>query len=572
MKPHAGTRRGPGPHGRSRLLLPTLQGYPPAWLSPDIVAGLTLLAIAVPEQMATARLAFMPAPAGLYAFVAGSLMIALFGATGQMSVGADSTIAPVVATGVATVAVAGSPHYQHVVAATALAVGVMLLVVGLLRLGWVADFISAPVVTGILAGIGLEILVRQIPAVLGLPGGGTSTVSRVGKLIHQLPQTNGWTVGIGVVVLAVIVVSEKVNRRIPGALIGLVVSVVAVAALGLRHRGVQVIGAVPVALPALGPPRVPAHVLLHLTGTALTVAFVCVVQTAATARSLGTGNTASANLDKDLTGVGAANLVTGLIGSFPVNSSPPRSTVVAASGGRSQMASLVAAAGMLLVIAVATGLLSRLPEATLAAILIFVATRMFHVKDLRAMRRFDLVEYALALITMAAVALFGIELGVLVALGLSLAQRTRIAARPPDAIMGREPGTDHWIAEGAAGPTEQIPGVLVYLLLAPLWFGNAQYVVERISSLIDSAPQPIHALVLDAAGVSDIDFTGAQALHALLVRLRSRGVAVAVARASGLVPTDLQRSTLLADIGPDHVFENVEAAVESVGAARPEAP
>ena len=217
--------------GRTLPLLLTLQGYQASWLSDDVIAGLTLAAIAVPEQMATARLANMPALTGLYAFIAGSLMIAAFGASRQMSVGADSTIAPVVAAGVVTVAAVGTPQYQHLVACMAIAVGAILVLAGLLKLGWIADFISTPVVTGILAGIAVEILVRQLPSVLGVPGGGSSTLDRVRHIARQLPQINGWTLGLAATVLVVMVIAERIDRRIPGALIGLVASSVALALL-----------------------------------------------------------------------------------------------------------------------------------------------------------------------------------------------------------------------------------------------------------------------------------------------------------------------------------------------------
>ena len=543
------------------FLLPGLQGYRTAWLGTDVVAGLTLVAIAVPEQMATARLANLPAITGLYAFVAGSLMIALLGASRQMSVGADSTIAPVFAAGVVTVAAVGSPDYVHLVSFLALVVGVVLVAVGLFKLGWIADFISTPVVTGILAGIAIEIFVRQIPSVLGVPGGGTSTVDRVRHLLHQLHQANTWTIVLAAGVLAVIVVAEKIDRRVPGALIGLAMSLAASRAFGLKAHGVTVLGTIPRALPSLRPPPVPLAHVAALAGTALTVAFVCVVQTAATARSLGSGGGATENLDHDLIGVGAANLLAGLIRTFPVNASPPRSAVVSAAGGRSQMASVVAAVATVVVVAFATGLLSSLPQATLGAILIFVATRLLHLNDLRAIARFDPVEFALSLITLVAVAVFGIETGVVVALALSLADRTRLAARPRDAVLGREPGTDHWIPMSLGRPTEGVPGVIVYLPLAPVWFGNAQLLTERIRNLVDEAPQPVRTLVIDAAGISDIDFTGAKALDDLIRELKKRGIALGVARTSGLVPRDLARSELLQDLGPDHVFPDVESAV-----------
>jgi high affinity sulfate transporter 1 len=553
---------------RTLPLLFTLQGYQASWLSDDLIAGLTLVAIAVPEQMATARLANMPALTGLYAFIAGSLMIALFGASRQMSVGADSTIAPVVAAGVLTVAAVGTPQYQHLVACMAIAVGAILVLAGLLKLGWIADFISTPVVTGILAGIAVEILVRQLPSVLGVPGGGSSTLDRARHIARQLPQVNGWTLGLAATVLAVIVVAERIDRRIPGALIGLVVSIVAASALHLQDHSVPMLGTVSGGLPALGLPRATLSQVVRLVGPAFTVAFLCVVQSAATARSLGSGAAAAAALDHDLVGIGAGNVLAGLGGSFPVNSSPPRSAVVAASGGKSQLASLVAAGLTLAVIAFATGVLTNLPQAALGAILIFVATRLLHLHDLSQIRRFDTVEFGLAVVTLAVVALFGIEPGIVVALVLSLADRTRLAARPRDAVLQRETGTDHWIPSTAGHPTERVPGVIVYLPLSPVWFGNAQYITHRIRELIDEAPEPVRAFVLDAAGVADIDFTGARALDETLKDLLRRGIAVGVARASGLVPKDLRRSELIKDLGADHVYSDVESAVKGLTGPR----
>ncbi len=189
------------------LIPPTLRGYRRSWLGPDVLAGLTLAAIAVPEQMATARLAGMPAVAGLYAFLAGSVLFAVLGRSGQMSVGADSTIAPVLAAGVAELAAAGTPRYAHLVSFLALMAGALLIAVGLLRLGWIGEFLSTPVVTGVLAGIAVQILVRQLPAILGLPVGGTTTAGRVQKVAGQIGHANLWFAGIAVAVFAVILVA-----------------------------------------------------------------------------------------------------------------------------------------------------------------------------------------------------------------------------------------------------------------------------------------------------------------------------------------------------------------------------
>src|SRR5665213_785517 len=223
-------------HGRhaSALLFSTLHGYRRTWATPDLLAGITLLVIAVPEQLATSRLAGMPPIAGLYAFAAGTVLFALLGSNPQMSVGADSTIAPLFAVGIAHLAPAGSAQYVDLVGILAVMVGVLVALIGLLRLGWIAEFLSAPIITGFLAGVAVIIVVHQLPDLFGLPGAGGSTVHRITLVVNHLGETNSWALGIGAAVFAIVVAAERIDRRLPGALVGLVGSTVAVAALGLH--------------------------------------------------------------------------------------------------------------------------------------------------------------------------------------------------------------------------------------------------------------------------------------------------------------------------------------------------
>jgi len=554
----------------------TLRGYRASWLGADALAGLTLVAVALPGQIATARLADLPAVAGLYAFVAGSLAYALLGTNRHLSVGADSTIAPVLATGVAAVAIAGSAGYGLAMAVTALMVGAALIAVGAFRLGWIADFLSTPVITGILAGIAVEIAVRQIPAILGVPGGATTTIGELRRVAGQVSHANGWSVGIAVVVLALIAAGQRIDHRLPGPLAGLILSIAAVHLLGLASRhGVAVLGAVPGGLPHIRLPYVSWSQLRRLPGLVLTVTFVCIAQTAATARASGStarasGSAASSaaaptDFNRDLIGVGAGSVVAGLIGAFAVDASPPTTAIATASGSRSQLANITAAVLVLLVALVATAPLADLPEAMLAATLVFIATKLFRVGELRKILRFDRVEFALAAIALLVVALVGIEQGVAVAIVLSLADRTHRTARPQDAVLGHEPGTDHWIPADIGRPTEQVPGILVYLMYAPLWYGNADYFRLRLRHLVETASSPVRAVIIDADGISDIDFTGLQALRDLTADLRQRGVSIEIARASHLVHHDLKHGALLTQFGADHLFASVQDAVNAVG-------
>ncbi len=547
------------------LVPPTLRGYRAAWLGADALAGLTLVAVAVPGQMATARLAGLSAVAGLYAFVAGSLVYALLGTNRQLSVGADSTIAPLLATGVASVAAAGTPGYGSAMALTALLVGGLLVAAGLCRLGWISEFLSTPVITGVLAGIAVEIVVRQIPVILGVSGGGTTTIDRVRQVVGQLSHINGWSVGIAAGVLAIIAATHRVSNRLPGTLLALILSIVAVRALGLAsHHGVAVLGTVRGGLPHVRLPSVSWSQLRRMPGLVLSVAFVCIAQTAATVRRSSAGTTVAGTVNRDLVGVGAGSVAAGLIGAFAVDASPPNTAIVTASGVRSQLANTIAAVVVLAVVVAATAPLADLPQAMLAAMLVFIATKLFRAGELRAIFRFDRIEFTLAATALVVVAVVGIEQGIAVALILSLADRTWRSARPRDAILGRAPGTDHWIPVDIGIPVEHVAGVLVYLVYAPLWYGNAHYLRLRISHLVDAASTPVHAVVLDAAGVSDIDYTGLLTLRDMVTELGRRGVTIAIARASHLVHHDLKHGAILQQLGPDRLFPSVDQAVAAL--------
>ncbi len=562
----AGT--GPTALRRVPLVLPTLRAYQAAWLVADVTAGLTLVAIAIPEQIATAHLANMPAVAGFYAFIGGSLLFAAFGRHPRMSVGADSTIAPVFAAGVAAVAATGSRDYDHLVSAVALVVGALLVAVGLLRLGWIADFLPLPVIDGLLAGIGVEILVKQLPTVLGLPGGGTTTIGRAKAVIDQFGHLNGWTLAIAAGVLTAVVVGEKVDHRIPGALIGVVVATALVGIGGLTHHGVHVLGPVHASLPALGLPSATWHQVGQLVVTAVTVAFMCIVQISATVRSNPSGPASNAeDFNVDLAAVGAGSILAGLAGSFAVNASPPRTAVVGSAGGKTQVTNLVAVAAIVAVLGLATSMLKDLPEAALGAILIFVASRLFHLGEFRRILHFGWFEFALAIVALTTVALVGIEQGVVAAALIALAYRARLTARPRGAVLGREPGTAHWIETDVGRPTEQVPGVLVYLLYAPLFYGNAVFVVQRLRRALAMPATAVHTLVLDANGIADVDYTGAKALGELIEELKGNGVCVALARASHLVHHDLKHAGLIEVIGTDRLFASVDEAVKALSVA-----
>lgn len=543
-------------------------GYQKSWATPDLVAGITLLVIAVPEQLATSRLAGMPPISGFYAFIAGTVLFALLGSNPQMSVGADSTIAPLFAVAIAHLAPAGSTSYVDLVGILAVMVGAIVAAVGLLRLGWIAEFLSAPIITGFMAGVAVIIVVHQLPDFFGLPPVSGSNLHRVIQVVSHLGNTNGWTLGIGAVVLAVVFAAERIDRKLPGALVGLVGSTLLVGALGLEAHGVGVLGTLAHGAPRLGLSGMSWSSLGSVAPVAGVVALVVVSQTAATTRAFADQGHYEVDVARDFLGVGAGSVVAGLCGSFPVNASPARTAAIASAGGRTQAAGLGAAAAMILLIP-AAGLLKDVPLATLSAVLIFVATRVFHGRDLVAIAKFDRFEFGLAIVTLLTVALIGVEQGIAVAVALAILDRTRLTARPQLHVLGRIPGSTSWTPLSSGEGATQVPSVLVMLFSTPLWYANAIRFRTEVAASLPRALGTPQLFVLDAIGMNDIDFTGCRAFTEVLDQFDHDHIAFGMARTSAQLRLSLQRSGLLARIGEDRFFPTVDEAVTALGPKSP---
>jgi SulP family sulfate permease len=562
----------PGRLRMPALLLSSLRGYRPDWVTTDLVAAVTLLVIAVPEQLATSRLAGMPPITGLYAFVAGTALFALLGSNPQMSVGADSTIAPLFAAGVAHLATAGSTEYVDLVGVLALCVGVIVALVGLLRLGWIAEFLSAPIITGFLAGVSVIIVVHQLPDFLGLTPASGTTLHRLHTVFSHLGDTNGWSVGIGVVVLVVVVGAERIDRRLPGALAGLVGSTILVSSLGLRTHGVAVLGTFAHGAPHFGLSGLSWSALAKVLPLAGVVALVVISQSAATTRAFADLGDYEVDVGRDFLGVGAGSVAAGFVGSFPVNASPARTAAVASANGRTQVAGIAAAAAVVLLIP-AAGLLKDVPLATLAAVLLFVASRIFHAREISEIARFDRIELALTLVTLLTVALAGVEQGIGVAVFLAILDRTRLSARPQLHVLGRIPGTTSWAPLSSAEGAAQVPGVLVALFATPLWYANSTHFKGQLQAALSRGEGDVKVVVLDSIGMSDIDYTGARVLKGALDDLDRKHIHVAVARAGERLRVGLERSGLLARIGEENFFPAVDEAVTAFSAGgRPPSP
>ena len=547
-------------------LFSSLAGYRAAFLGNDLFAGLTLAAIAIPEQMATAGLGGFPPHLGFFAFLAGSLAFALFGGNRFLSSGADSTITPIFAGGLAVLAALGDPHYLVLASALAVMVGLIVLAAGVFRLGWIADLLSIPVTTGFLAGISLHIVVSQLPVVLGLPAPSGSMIERLVAIARHLSETNPWTLVIAIGVLGIIVISEWWDGRIPGALIGLLLASIAVAGFGLHARGVVVLGNVAATWPHFSMPEVPASRLASLITLSLIISIVVMVQTAATTRSFPSSSNAPPDVDRDFVGVGVGSMLSGLLGAFPVNASPPRTAAVAETGGRSQLAALVAVAIILLLLAFGSALLGQIPTAALGGVLLFGAGRIIRLRQIVTIYRQSLGEFLLIVATVVALVALPIEQGVGIGIALSLVHGLWSTSRAQVLVYERVPGTSIWWPASATMSGERQSGVLVVGFQAPLSFLNAYRFRRDMLQNLQSAGRPIGAVILEATGIVEIDFTAAQILMDLVRRYRAKGVVFAMARLESVrAQAAMQRFGITDVLGEGRQFQSVEEGIHALG-------
>jgi SulP family sulfate permease len=535
----------------------------------DLLAGLTLAAIAIPEQMATARLGGFAPQIGFFAFIAGSLAFAVLGVSRCLSSGADSTITPIFAGALAALAASGSPQYAALSAMLALMVGAILILSGIFRAGWVADLLSVPVMTGFLAGISVHIAISQTPALLGLPEAQGDVFQRMAALAEDIYDVNPPSLAVGLSCLGFIAVSSRISQRIPSALIALVAATVAAWRFDLESLGVETLGVVSHDVPRPEIPVVAPEALMQLAGLAVIIAVIVMVQTAATSRSFAPeGETPDVN--GDFLGVGAGSFLAGIFGSFPVNASPPRTAIVETSGGRTQMSGLVAT-GVIAAVAIYGGeALAHVPHAALAGVLFYIAARIFRIRVMLDIGRKTRAELGLVAVTALAVVLLPIQAGVALAIGLSLVHGMWTTTRTRLIAFERVPGTSIWWPQSAAISGDRLEGVLVVAFQAPLSFLNAYQFKDDFLKEIDRADGALKLVVLEASSIVEIDFTAARLFAEVVAACKTANLEFAIARLESVrAQAALERFEVLQTIGENRVFRSVhEATMELAPDAR----
>ena len=536
----------------------------------DLLAGVTLAALGIPEVLGYARIAGMPVVTGLYTLLLPMALFAVFGASRHLVVAADSATAAIMAAALVRLADPGSAQYIRLAGLAALLTGALLLLARLARLGFLASFLSRTVLLGFLTGVGIQVAIGQLPDMLGVTASSSNTLVKLGETVAALPQAQGLTVAVSLGVVAVMMGARRITRRIPGALIAVVGAIIISRVAHLAAHGVSVLGYVPRGLPAFGLPAFGLHNTLALLGTSASIFLVILAQSAATSRAYAAKYGEPFSTDTDLVGLGAGNIAAAFTGTFVVNGSPTKTQIVDDAGGRSQVASLTTSALALVVLLVATGPLSYLPTPALAAVVFLIGAQLVDIRGIRRVLQVRRTEFAVAVITAAAVVGLSISGGIVVAVVASIIDHLRHSYHPRNTVLVKS-AAGHWQATPVTPGARTEPGLVIYRFGTSLYFANASRLVEDLMA-ITAQGGPIRWFVLDGAAIGDVDYTASSALSATITQLHQRHIRFVVTSLLTPVRQQLEHYGIGGAAGPDAYFDTPGEALEAFNAERGEAP
>lgn len=542
-----------------------LEGVLPlkAALTSEIIAGLILAAVGIPEVMGYAKIAGMPIITGLYTILLPLAIFALFCSSRHLIVGADSATAAILSSTLVSVAVLGSSNYIALVSTVALLCAVFLILARVFHLGFIADFMSRTVLIGFLAGVGIQVAVSQLSSMLGIPGvGGLNTIPQLINVLTHLPQINTLTFIISAIVVAIIVVTRRISRKIPGALIAVVGTVIASFLFNLEGVGISVLGYIPSGLPSFPVLSIEVSALPTLIIATVTCFIVILSQSTATARVFAIRYSEDVDEDKDIFALGLANGAAWLTGTFVVNGSPTKTEIVDDAGSRTQMASLVTAAAVLVVLLFLTKPMSFLPNATLAGIVFLIGISMIDVSSLKDIRSKVKAEYFLALITAATVVVMGVLWGILLSIVLSVILHLSHSYRPTNSMFAKDE-KGNWVFKPVKIGESSEDGLIIYRFNRDLYFANSDKLHAETLKLVDAADPPIKLFVLNTAGFSRVDYTSAEMFKDLHDDLKSRGVKFALTSMLPELKEQFDHLSLTKLIGEENIYENVHAALSA---------
>ena len=530
-------------------------------LLPDVLAGVTLAALAVPEVLGYARIAGMPVATGLYTLLVPVVIFALLCSSRHLVVGADSATAAILAAGLSGLAAPGSPRYVHLAGTAALLVAGLLVLARLARLAFLADFLSRTVLVGFLTGVGIQVALGQLGDMLGIRTDGASGPAKVVAVAVALPRTDPAAAAVSLSVLAVVLALRRVSRRIPGALVAVAAAIVGGQLLRLPERGLAVLGEVSGGLPRLTLPSVSLTDARALAPTAVSMFVVILAQSAATARAYAARYDEQVDTGADLVGLAGANVGAAVTGSFVVNGSPTKTQMVDGAGGRSQLAQLASAAAALVVVVALTGPLAVLPLAALAAVVFLIGIDLVDVAGMRRIYSVRRDEFLVAALTAVTVVLLGVQTGIVVAVGASIIDHLRHSYAPRSTVLVKSP-SEHWRSLPVTPGERTAPGLVIYRFGSGLYFANAARLAGDVMTLTRSGPR-VAWFCLDGAAIGDVDFSAAAVLTRVHDQLRSDGVRMVLSNIIDPVRAQLDRYGFGAALGPDGYFDTAGEVLEA---------
>jgi SulP family sulfate permease len=531
----------------------------------DALAGVTLASMNVPQVLGYTRIAGTPVVTGLYTVLLPLVAFAVFGSSRHLIVAADSATAAIFSSSLSQMAAAGSEKYMALVGMVALLTAGFLLLARILKLGFLADFLARTVLVGFLAGVGVQVGVAMLGDMLGVAVQSHNTALQAWEILRGLPGLNVPTTVLSALVAGSILVGHRVAPRFPMSLIAVVGTIAASAAFGFAELGIAVIGPVPGGLPTIALPEVSWRETLDLLPVAASCFVVIIAQSAATARVFALRYRERVDEDADILGLSVANAAAAVSGAFVVNGSPTQTAMADRAGARSQIAQLVFAGIVLLVLLALTGPLQYLPRSVLAAIVFTIAVGMIDVGGLRDIRRESPGEFLLALTTAAVVVAVGVEEGIVLAIVLSLLRHVRHSYRPHTVVLAPD-AAGRWTLVPAEPGTQTEPGVIVYRFGADLFYANDHRFTDEVRALVAHAPTPVRWIVIEAGAITDIDYSAARSLCELFDDLDRQKVGIVFARVSPYLKSDMDRHGITAAIGEARIFRTLHEALAAVRA------
>jgi high affinity sulfate transporter 1 len=541
-----------------------LSSYQRGWLSKDLVAGLVLTALLVPQGMAYAELAGLPPITGLYTSILCLVGYAIFGPSKILVLGPDSSLGPMIAATVIPIVGANGDPQRAIALASMLAllVGVMTVLAGVGKLGFVADLLSKPTQIGYMNGLALTILVGQLPKLFGFSVDADGLIPEAAGFLEGLANDETVTAALAVGLLGLVLIAglQRLVPKLPAVLVAVVVSILIANAFNLADHGVSLVGPLPQGFPPFTLPSVQWSDMALLVAGAVGIAVVSLTDTISTSSAFAARAGEEVDGDREMVGIGAANIAAGFFQGFPVSTSGSRTAVAEQAGARSQVTGLVGAAAITLILLVAPGLLRNLPQPTLAAVVIVASLSLADLPGTVRLWRQRRTEFTLSMAAFAGVALLGVLPGIAIAVALSIGNVFRRAWWPHQTVLGRVPGVPGFRGLGSHPDAEQLPGCVLYRFDAPLFFANARTFREQIRRLARSQPTPVW-IVVAAEPITDVDTTAADMLEDLDEALNAKGISLVFADMKDPVREKIERYELTRTIDPAHFFPTVGAAV-----------